>query len=273
MQLKPFMQKGFSLTEILIALGLLGGISLVTMKLMDDQSTNQTYLKAKTEIEKTTSLVSAYLGDKNRCHAFVKGRRFDEAIEKISAKDSTQERVILKAGVGVDYGEFFMDEGSIRLVDLGATSAIKNQAKLVMRFRLKNTSFLKASSANDPRLIVTKEIPIPIIRSSADVNVIESCGQKVGDAETNAREVFCSSLGEAFTWNKTTSECVAIEKNCPKGQVMTRVTSLGGYICDDATNQIVLEEIFELNSDHNCPNGFRLEHNAATKKIGIKCNP
>jgi hypothetical protein len=40
------------------------------MKLMEDHSTNQSYLKARAEIEKTTGLIAAQFADRSKCNAF-----------------------------------------------------------------------------------------------------------------------------------------------------------------------------------------------------------
>ncbi len=300
--MKYLKQVGFSLTEILIALGLLGGISLVTMKLMGDQSSNQNYLKSKSEIDKTVSLVAAQLADRKRCDAFVFGKRLGAAVTKISSKlPNGEEKILLKSaspfsaqteegaeeGGGstvvssgpVEYGDFYMDYNSMYIEP---DPTISNLAHLVLRFRLKNSSFLKfqkegdarnkTSQDYDPRSIVEKKIPIPIVRNFIKPVIIDSCGSQIGEAEARAREAFCTSLGEGFTWNVITSECVAREINCPIGQVVTEVTSLGDYKCGNASDHVILSNIFDLDSEKSCPNGFSLQQNSTTKKVQIRCN-
>lgn len=65
-------QKGFSLPEITVALGLLGGISLMTIKLVENQMNNEAHLKAKTEIAKTTALLKTILNDPENCRNMLK---------------------------------------------------------------------------------------------------------------------------------------------------------------------------------------------------------
>lgn len=276
-------QAGFSLTEVLISMGILGGIIFVAMKLMGDQSSNQSYVKGRAEVDKTVALVASHLADRKRCDAFVKGIRINAPIAKIATKlPDGGEKVILQSAAqsspAVDYGDFYMDYNSIYIE---SDPAIEDQANVVLRFRLKNSSFLKTKNENDSskasqdydqRSIIEKKIPVPIVRNFIQPVIIDSCGQKVGSAEAKAREAFCTSLGEGFSWNVLTSECMAKEKNCPIGQIVVKVTSLGNYECGNAPDHVILSNVFDLESEKNCPSGFSLQQNSATKKIEIKCN-
>ncbi len=65
-------QKGFTLPEIMVSLGLLGGISIVTVRLIENQANNEAHLKAKAEIAKTTSLLKTILNDPESCRNMLK---------------------------------------------------------------------------------------------------------------------------------------------------------------------------------------------------------
>ena len=55
MPVKFFNQKGFTLPEVLIGAALLGGVALITAKLMGDQAAQQAYIVAQSEVSKTVS--------------------------------------------------------------------------------------------------------------------------------------------------------------------------------------------------------------------------
>lgn len=74
-------QKGFTLPEIMISLGLLGGISIVTVRLIENQASNEAHLKAKAEIMKTTSLLKTILNDPEHCRNMLK----DQVIPNVVA--------------------------------------------------------------------------------------------------------------------------------------------------------------------------------------------
>lgn len=64
--------KGFTLPEIMVSLGLLGGISIVTVRLIENQANNEAHLKAKAEIMKTTSILKTILNDSEGCRNMMK---------------------------------------------------------------------------------------------------------------------------------------------------------------------------------------------------------
>lgn len=64
--------KGFSLPELTVALGILGGIALVTVKLIENNANNQAHLKAKSEIQKTTALLKSILNNSESCRNMLK---------------------------------------------------------------------------------------------------------------------------------------------------------------------------------------------------------
>lgn len=56
----------------MVSLGLLGGISIVTVRLIENQANNEAHLKAKAEIMKTTSLLKTILNDPEGCRNMMK---------------------------------------------------------------------------------------------------------------------------------------------------------------------------------------------------------
>jgi prepilin-type N-terminal cleavage/methylation domain-containing protein len=64
-------QKGMTLVEVMIAVALLGGVSLLTAKLMTDQANNQNFIKAKAEMAATVSRIESIMSDPVKCKAML----------------------------------------------------------------------------------------------------------------------------------------------------------------------------------------------------------
>src|SRR5690606_9636116 len=80
-------QKGFSLVEILMAAGIVGGIALTVAKLSQDSARVTKTTEANNEINNFMSDVSYILSDKASCEATVAGS------ETIGAQISTIKKV------------------------------------------------------------------------------------------------------------------------------------------------------------------------------------
>ena len=83
-------QLGFTLAEMAVSLGLLGGISIVTVRLIGNQANNEAHLKAKAEIMKTTSLLKIALNDPEGCRNMLK----DQVIPSVVTTPETKTSII-----------------------------------------------------------------------------------------------------------------------------------------------------------------------------------
>jgi hypothetical protein len=66
--------KGFSLPEITVALGLVAGVSLVTMKLVESNAKNQSSLASSAEIQKTVALLKQALSSSEGCRYILRNQ-------------------------------------------------------------------------------------------------------------------------------------------------------------------------------------------------------
>lgn len=305
-------QKGFSLPEIMISLGLLGGISIVTVRLIENQANNEAHLKAKAEIMKTTSILKTILNDPEGCRNMLK----DQVIPAAVATPETTTNIgqppaiapnpapiaglyqRVRAGAGaLAYKEILVPNakyglfrtGSIQLAktsDANTPTTILNPTTmnidvdtidLIVQFRLESKSIMNAfrsdnTDANDKTFL--QRIPL-IVTFNYATNQIKDCGLVVSEANAAAKEKFCVSLGNLAAWDDTTQRCNFISNKCPAGQIPERQNSSSTlFTCVNITDQFKADDLFDT-STTGCTagaGGFSVVTDPGTGKLKIKCN-
>ena len=276
-------QQGFSLPELSIAIGLLGGISLITMNVISDQKSNESFVKGRTQINNAVSLVKASISDKENCRSMLSGKILatnnsilDLTSLKVQVKSSPGSSMeILKANT--NYNGFKTD--AIKLYTGARSGVIPSplptslstnslveliQAKIDIDFRIKNKSMSKWTSSSRDR-IITETIPLflTVLKSNRTVT---DCEGVLSDTNNTAKEKFCESLGGAATWNQLTQKCTLISQTCPTGQIMVKMGNLGNMQCQDIKNHINLADLF---STQECTStgSFRIINESGKLKI------
>lgn len=261
-------QKGFSLTEILVAVGLMGGVSLVSMKLMDNQSGNERMLKAAAEVNKAVSMVQGAISNDASCKNLLEGLTATATPgtsipilrQKVNFPNGTTGFTEL-LNTSRNYGAFFLQPGDIRLVAVSTNPAGTRTANLVLNFRVRKNG-AKGNMTTDAGSIdniITKTLPVEYKADTA--GVVISCGPVLSEANELARQKFCASLdpnetaaqltnpnlGVAY-WDAANKKCNLRSMDCPWGQVPKEMTSLGGVQCVPLENTIdaaSLQQIFD----------------------------
>lgn len=280
-------QKGFTLTELMISVALLGGVSLITMKVMEEQSGNQSYLKATAEITKTVAMLQSTLNDPAKCKEMLGGivkpsdLTSKTEIPELKYLVRGEMHTILGAPVDPspakqDYSEFYLQKGDIALM---GSEFGNNVADLVINFRIKKRALsLRGDDANDE--VVTRRLSLVGKFTPAVI----SCGPVLNDASKTAKQKLCESLigtvgssggvqEAAAVWDDTTGTCTFKAFRCPVGEVPKRIISLGHIECEPAVNRFKIEEVVVLNQapiDCSATNRFRLVN--AGGKLTIACD-
>jgi hypothetical protein len=243
-------QVGFSLPEVLVAGAVMGGIALVTAKLMDDQASQQNHVRTMAAISQTVSRIESHLNNPEHCRQMLAGVAIGSSLGVSGTEDAV---VVTNPGGSIrviregkhDY--YNIPDDGVRVEDsvYGA-----NIADLRIIFEpTKTTAFA------GKRGVIIQRIPI-VVQTNA--GVIEECGPVLGDSNETAQKQMCESLRGttdpdpfkgAVRWDTTQTppRCVLNSVSCPFGQVATRMTSLGGIVCEDIQGQINLNEIFDFN--------------------------
>jgi prepilin-type N-terminal cleavage/methylation domain-containing protein len=262
--IKLLSQKGMTLPEILIAAALMGGVALITAKLMGDQSNNQAYLKDKAEVSSTITKIESFLNNPEQCTWMLKDKSVTAAGTSVGAGGldfTTPAGDTINVIREAKYQSFDILPGGIRLQNsvYGA-----NVSDVVIDFTMKGKLFTYGPSGT--KKVITKRIQVVTDLDAAWK--IRACGPVLGDAEAVGQEKMCASLGNAAQWNGT--KCVLNNVKCPYGTVATKMTSLGGIICTAIKDQVNLGEIFDLNGV-NCVGKPSVQIITVGNKLKVSC--
>ncbi len=260
-------QKGMTLTEVLIAAALMGGVALVTAKLMGEQSNSQAYLKTMASIASTMSMVENNIQNPDSCKSMFAGKPLNVSAFSLGTAGLDADVLTLVTPTGVtkgilgekEYGEFSIANNAITLQQSTIGTSI---ADLKITFTPKNKTSLFANKQS-----ITKKISF-VVAKDVSTGLIASCGAVLGDSNLSAKKTFCQSLGGAATWNGST--CTLLSVKCPYGQVGTRLTSLGGINCEDLSSQVNLTELFDT-TPVSCLNKPNLQIINSGNKFKLYC--
>lgn len=266
-------QKGFSLPEILVAVAIMGGITVVTMKMVENQKGNEAYIKGRADIQAVISNMKALVSDPENCRSALAGQALSSSGSSISViqiplKGSGGFQEIIRANT--KYPGFQTD--TITLIQ--PTGSPANLANLEIKFRMKNLSMNLWGGEGDVNFhgdrMVTEIIPLIVTKNTS--NQVTDCGPVVSEANNLAKEKFCKSLGLMAHWDSSGSgKCTFYEMRCGFGQVLVSLTSDGGRVCDNIENHINLNDLFDTTSSCPSTGSFSIIDNGSGK-LRIQCN-
>lgn len=217
----------------MVAAALTGLIGLVTAKLMKDQADNQTLLRARAEINKATSLIESALRNRDHCRNMLNTLTPGSSVPSLAYRNLRTNDLVTLIRAPADYGLFKLEAGDIRL----STSSVgTGMMDVVITYRIK---------PNYRPLV--KKIPVLV---TLDGTAVKECGAFLADANKAAEREFCESLGATVaTW--IGNNCVLQDMTCPLGQVVDRMTSLGGIICVNVEDRLDIPSLFDT-TPKNC---------------------
>jgi prepilin-type N-terminal cleavage/methylation domain-containing protein len=305
MNINNLNHKGFSLTELMIAMGLLGGISLVTMKLVEEQKNNEAYIRARGEISKTLSQLKSSLNNPEVCRYILAGKTLNALGVPLpyirvpmfrsggQITGHIRENVINNAAT--DYVEYFKPAtkyvGFETLPNAGVTGSFvliqpagsqTGHAQINFNFLVKSKTMKLWSSGTNVRTI-SETLPVTVSTSGTTVT---DCKPAVTATNLAAQKKACLSLKSVATWDTATNKCkynsAAVTIDCKSGKVLNQIYPDGTVECVDLLTKIDLNYIFQdsrINpATDRCtvlPNTsggkFRIIKNAANK-LQIQCN-
>lgn len=260
--------KGFSLPEIMIAMGLLAGISLVTMKVLDNQAENEGRLKSSSEIQKTVALLKVLLNNPETCRHMLLGQPLSPNLNGVTdiirpASVPTTEQPGLYQRIknhstgtftykeilalNSNYGRFRIGgAGSIQLVKVTDSNSNIDAIDLLIRFRRETNAILFRDSSNTNDKVTIQRIPLMVTFDGA--NRITDCGLVVSDSNIAARKKLCDSMGALAQWVGTpTNRCYFRPSQCGPGEVPEMQNKLGtqSLNCVPVENQFNVLDLFD----------------------------
>ena len=247
---------GFSLLELSVTMGLMGLVSLFTMKIMENQSTTQTSIEATAEINTTISLIAQTINDPAKCASMFYNRNVNSDLNGLSytiAVPPATHQVLQTRASGKIYQNFFIQDAShIRLRGEAATGT----ANLSITFSvqpLAKSQKLNLFSQNNAKTII-RTIPFNVVTNAG--GIITSCGPVISTYSQLAKQNACLSLAQlGGVWNSGTGRCEITQQSCPYGQIVRGFRADGVILCENAPTQMMVEDIFDLSHTVNCALG------------------
>ncbi len=232
-------QFGFSLAEMMVAVGLLGGVSLVTMKVIQSQAQNQSNLKMTDAVNKASLIVQTMMSNNQRCNEMMVGKTRNNGTNYTLQIASTGGNQVFLAPL-TTYAEGFRT-GSITLVTSSLGTGVTD---LVMEFFTRAKAVENRVNDSDSAQYSYKITKRVSFVSELSGNVIKSCGSVLSDSDLTAKKMMCDSLGAAAaTW--TSGTCVLRDMKCTvPGEVPFQFNSLGDFECMPITNSSIRNQIF-----------------------------
>lgn len=283
---------GFSLPEIMVALGLLGGVSLVTMRMMDNHTKGQATLKHRAEIQKASAIVENVLKDKDNCRLMLRGNTVTstpttiiphpDLLNMTAIQDKVPDYAALnvkttdqslylpfKSGntvlykpllrVGQVYPGFEMTDIQIShaMKFSGITTGVNDVAQLSLTFE----------SPPKSRRYIKKDITFLYKHQS---NVLTDCGPVLSDATDEAKRKLCLSMGPMVQW--VDGKCEFVTKKCAWNEVPVGFGSDGAKNCVPANTRLKGEDLFDTNTSCTLNPGGSVQLISTLGKLRVICN-
>ncbi len=272
-------QKGFSLIEGTVTLGLLGITSLYSLKVMEERALQEYNLKTMAAINNTVTMIQKVMNTPENCQGALVNPIIDlvhssttlgtPIIELgIPKQGSTGRKVFLRANKFYDY--FYIPPTGINLLGTPTPTYFE----LVVDFKIKGKSWIAKHTgevAADYTTTITRRIPI--IGKVDAANKLLGCETDVGDNNEIAQERFCQSLGVRATWNTVTKKCILNNSfKCAYDESPIKITSTGSIVCGRLENRLDLNDLFDT-STQNCTGGkTKFQIVDSNGKFGIRCH-
>lgn len=258
-------------------MGLLGGVSIVTIKVMENQTNNEANLKAKAEIQKTTALLKSVLNDPVSCKKMLEGQPLNAALNGESSiglppvlpppavnptkaglyqniKDQAYREILsVHPTQGTNYGRFRIAPATfnpIKLIKVTDTGTNVDAVDLSIQYNVETKSILfrdDGNYANDRTYI--EKIPL-LVTFNTTTNRITDCGLVISDAAIAAKQKLCDSMGNMTRWNAGTSRCEFIASECtgntiPERQARSNQDTDAVFNCVDIHTQFNVMQLFD----------------------------
>lgn len=273
-----FFQQGFSLPELLLSVGLLGGLSLITMKLTGDSEAGKNYILRSSHISQLVSEVQSAINEPSRCMAIFGATTLAPGIDRGSINNPAvlqnikytlpngTEKIVLESGTPgspKEYNGVFINSGDIKVMPSAAIS--DHITDIEITFRLKQAILF--SSLPQEQLIKKRFSVSTRIDSS---NHVVSCRGLIQDSDVVTRENLCKTLGDVAHWDAITEQCRHVPKICGYGKIPSTIEAFGRFDCANMDTHIPVEDLFEV-SMNDCSGPDISLAQGSSNKYTVKC--
>lgn len=277
------LQRGFTLVELVVTLGLMGMVSLITMKVMENQSASQLSVEATAEINSTVSLIAGAINDPVKCNQMFAGRNINSVINELRYQVTTSVPpadvyLLQSRNAGKIYRYFYIDDGDMTLsqdptnMGMANLNIFFNVQSMAISQKINLFSHINSRT-------VRRQIPFNVVTDAA-LNIL-SCGPLASRSNLVAKQIACESLDNTglVVWDAGSSRCRLRKNICPPGQIPVNFDAAGNIRCRTGGNQVRVEEIFDLSymtnscagSGANIKRFWGIVADPTTGKLRINC--
>ena len=207
--------KGFSLVQVMVAAGMMGGIALGVMQLSKQMQT--TTVKGETSIEENQLInhISTILLDANSCMETFKGLSFRDPVESIKRVKSNGESIEVYR-TGKIYGNRTLQ------IDRMTLSGKKGEEYLDLKIK-------RIKAAYQGPKNVKKRIALKLVIEEGKV---KNCFSELSNVTENSIKKSCESIGAVYS--DETQKCINLKINGDETQICHLGTckSIKSYVED-----------------------------------------
>jgi len=220
-------EKGMTLVEVLVAVGISAGVALVGSQLMGEFYSNQGYLEVQAEIQRQTNSVKNFLNNKANCNA-----TFNRSPSPTSFNPAVSKNLYTNDGKiflePKDYGKYRLNQ-----ITISQSPNNTNLKNVNLHYTWPNKKFVKNHSFE-------KSVSVFVARNTNPSADPWSCSEVVEENRISMLQDLCNSLNDTSggsnpvtMWDPIAQKCVLQEFKCGPNQVPTKLSSLGRFICTD----------------------------------------
>ncbi len=239
---------GFSILEITIAMGILGGLSLVLMNMQEKSTKSMKTFETKSGIIDFHAVLNSYLTDKNVCDENFKGQQGNRStISSIVRTKPVVAPTPIPTPEQVAVAGQFYSNRAFKIISMSSEKVDGSHINLVINYQ-RGADNVKIYGQKN----VTKKIPLAVTFDTNDK--ITSCWVEFDTMINQAAELACKGDTAALDNTGTLYVCNhdIVYKNCPAGQMIKETKTSAGkieYACENiikmpmncGTNQYVKE--------------------------------
>lgn len=276
--IKSLKHFGFSLVEIMIALGVSAGVAVLAAKLLSDQQFNQNHLKMMNEIDKHQAIIQSTIKKPDVCNATFAG---------VTLPTGSSAEINVPQVIPVTAADFRVVSMILRNpLPTSQYSSMRDKVKeLIVTYELSRSYFSNPIIQKSTHLFMTMDA----------AGQFRECGSVLEDVKAESLQKMCEALGSVnaewltpddypsmYTGTLSQADLLAQYPNgkcqlkdvrCPLGQAPFKIDSLGGLKCHPISSRFV-----DLNSKidstpKNCVGSDSIQIIESGGKFTLLCSP